>query len=585
MNNIKVKFSVTGLVLCLLFLSCGTEDNNTAKEAESAPKGVSVVDNMEEVIRDYMSESMAKNDTPQFSVKDLEVSIKKLSSDEFEGRGPASKGETLTINFLATELKKAGLAPGVGDSFFQEVPLVSITTTPETDFTVKSKDKVLSLKNGEDVVLWTKRVSEKESLSNSDLVFVGYGAVAPEYGWNDYAGVDMKGKTAVILVNDPGYATQNADLFNGNAMTYYGRWTYKYEEAARQGAAGAIIVHEEGAAGYPWEVVSGSWTGPQFDLVAADKNMSRVAIEGWIQKAQAEKVFSAAGFDYQDLKKQAMQKGFKPVALNAKGSAAISNELNQSVSKNVVGILPGSKYPDEYVLYMAHWDHLGMDAELHAKTGDGIYNGAVDNASGTAAVLEIAKAFANAEKKPERSIVVLFVTAEEQGLLGSKHYATNPTYPLAQTAAGFNMDGLNMIGKTSDISVVGYGNSELEDYLKVAADKQGRTLKPGSSPEKGYFYRSDHFSFAKVGVPVLYAESGSSYIGKEEGYGEAAAKDYTSNRYHKVADEFESDWDYSGAIEDMEMLYDIGTTIANERTFPNWYEGNEFRSIRDESRK
>ncbi len=523
--------------------------------------------------------------TSLFSKEVLETSIKILSSDEYEGRGPASKGETLTINYLANELKKAGVSPGAGDSYFQEVPLVSITTTPESDFVIKANDKKMSLEFGPDAVLWTKRVSEKESITDSELVFVGYGVVAPEYDWNDYAGIDMQGKTAVILVNDPGYATQDANLFNGNAMTYYGRWTYKYEEAARQGAAGAIIVHEEGAAGYPWEVVSGSWTGPQFDLIAADKNMSRASIEGWIQKAQAEEIFSAAGFDYENLKNQAKAKGFKPVSLNATASAAISNKLEESVSQNVVGIVPGSKYPDEYILYMAHWDHLGKDSELHATSGDGIYNGAVDNASGTAAILEIAKAFASAEKKPERSVVALFVTAEEQGLLGSKHYATNPIYPLAKTAAGFNMDGLNMIGRTSDISVVGYGNSELEDYLKVAADKQGRVLKPGSSPEKGYFYRSDHFSFAKVGVPVLYAESGSDYIGKEEGYGEAIAKDYVSNRYHKVGDEFDPNWDYSGAIEDMEMLYEIGTTIANERSFPNWYEGNEFRSIRDESRK
>ena len=570
---------ICAVVSVSLFLGIsGCSESKSVEPAEMKEKAAVEKPMLKEVIQETKESSL-------FSVDALEASIKLLSSDEYEGRGPASKGETLTINYLADELKKAGLTPGAGESYFQEVPLVSISTTPESDLVVKTSDTEMSLQFGADAVLWTKRVSEKESIVNSELVFVGYGVVAPEYDWNDYAGVDMKGKTAVILVNDPGYATQDANLFNGNAMTYYGRRTYKYEEAARQGAAGAIIVHEEGAAGYPWEVVSGSWTGPQFDLIAADKNMSRASIEGWIQKAQAEKIFSAAGFDYLVLKNQAMQKGFKPLSLNATASAAISNKLEQSVSQNVVGILPGSKYPDEYVLYMAHWDHLGKDSELHASTGDGIYNGAVDNASGTAAILEIAKAFASAEKKPERSIVALFVTAEEQGLLGSKHYATNPIYPLDKTAAGFNMDGLNMIGRTSDVSVVGYGNSQLEDYLKVAADKQGRILKPGSSPEKGYFYRSDHFSFAKVGVPVLYAESGSSYIGKEEGYGEALAKDYISNRYHKVADEFEDNWDYSGAIEDMEMLYQIGNTIANERSFPNWYEGNEFRSIRDESRK
>ena len=574
--NIK-KLSAVFTASLLLSVSACSENKSTEQTAmqDKAPAEKPV---LKEVIQKTESTSL-------FSVDALETSIKLLASDEFEGRGPASKGETLTINYLADELKKAGLAPGAGDSYFQEVPLVSITTSTDAKFEVVHEGQVLDMQNLEDYILWSKRVSEKEVLESSDLVFVGYGVVAPEYNWNDYAGLDMQGKTAVILVNDPGYGTQNSELFNGNAMTYYGRWTYKYEEAARQGAAGAIIVHEESAAGYPWAVVSGSWSGPQFDLVAADKNMSRVAIEGWMQKAKAEELIAAAGLSFTELKKSALSNAFKPIPLGLKVNATINNTLKQSVSNNVVGILPGSKYPDEYVIYMAHWDHLGIDSELHASTGDGIYNGAVDNASGTAAILEIAKAFASTEQKPERSIVALFVTAEEQGLLGSKHYATNPIYPLAQTAAGFNMDGLNMIGRTSDISVVGYGNSELEDYLKVAADKQNRVLKPGSSPEKGFFYRSDHFSFAKVGVPVLYAEGGSAYIGKEEGYGEALAKDYISNRYHKVADEFESNWDYSGAIEDMEMLYEIGKTIANERSFPNWYEGNEFRSIRDESRK
>jgi len=575
MMNLKKMSTVITASLLLSLLACSEKSpqEHVAKQDAAVAKRA-----FKEAEQKPVSSSI-------FSVESLEASIKLLSSDEFEGRGPASKGETLTVNYLAEELKKSGLAPGAGDSYFQEVPLVSITTATDAKFEIKSKDQILEMQNLEDYILWTKRVSEKETLKESELVFVGYGVVAPEYNWNDYAGLDMRGKTAVILVNDPGYGTQNPNLFNGNAMTYYGRWTYKYEEAARQGAAGAIIIHEENAAGYPWAVVSGSWSGPQFDLVAADKNMSRVAIEGWVQKPQAEKVITEAGFDFAQLKKSAMSNTFKPVPLGLKLNAEISNSLEQSVSSNVVGILPGSKYPNEYVLYMAHWDHLGKDSELHASSGDGIYNGAVDNASGTAAILEIAKAFANSEKKPERSIVALFVTAEEQGLLGSKHYATNPIYPLAQTAAGFNMDGLNMIGKTSDISVVGYGNSELEDYLKIAADKQGRKLVPGSSPEKGYFYRSDHFSFAKVGVPVLYAESGSAYIGKEKGFGEAAAKDYVSNRYHKVKDEFDADWDYSGALEDMEMLYEIGNTIANERSFPNWYEGNEFRSIRDESRR
>ena len=523
--------------------------------------------------------------TSRFSAATLAENIKIFSSDEFEGRSPASKGETLTINFLADQLKQIGFAPGNGDSYFQEVPLVSITTSPDAALAISVKGQELSLKYGNDMIVWSKRVSEKEVLNNSDMVFVGYGIVAPEYNWNDYAGIDMKGKTALILVNDPGYATQNTDLFNGNAMTYYGRWTYKYEEAARQGAAGAIIIHQEDAAGYPWEVVSGSWSGAKFDLVAKDKNMSRVAVEGWMQDVQADKLFSVAGYNLADLKKQAMTQGFKPVSLGASVNTKIQNALKQSVSNNVIGILPGSTHPDEYLVYMAHWDHLGKDDELHAKTGDGIYNGASDNASGTAAIIEIANAVGKLKTKPERSIVILFVTAEEQGLLGSKHYATNPIYPLAQTAAGFNLDRFNVYGRTSNISVVGYGNSELEDYLKSAIDKQNRTMKQEPNPEKGFFYRSDQFSFAKMGVPVLYVKTGNRFIGKSVDYGNNIENDYIANRYHKVGDEFDPDWDFSGALEDMELLYEIGHTIANERTFPNWYKGNEFRSIRDESRK
>lgn len=565
-------------------MACGAKNDKLDYAVDTSVDPIAEVDTLSELITEEITDAM-HDSASRFSAEDLKTSIKLMSSDEFEGRGPASKGEELTINYLMAGLQKAGYAPGNGESYFQEVPLIAITTAADANFTVTAGDESLAMKFGDDVTLWSKRVSARESLNNSDLVFVGYGVVAPEYGWNDYAGIDMQGKTAVILVNDPGYATQDPDLFNGNAMTYYGRWTYKYEEAARQGASGAIIIHTEDAAGYPWAVVSGSWTGPQFGLVAADKNMSRVSIEGWIQDAQAEKIFAAAGQDLDALKQQAIQKGFNPIPLSAKVNASINNTFEQTVSNNVVGILEGSKYPDEYIVYMAHWDHLGKDNELHAKTGDGIYNGALDNASGTAAVLEIAKAYSDLETRPERSIVILFVAAEEQGLLGSSHYASNPIYPLAKTAAGFNMDGINLHGRTSNITVIGLGNSELENYLKAAADKQDRVLEREPNPEKGYFYRSDHFSFAKVGVPVLYAESGNDYIGKPEGYGDKIAKDYVSNRYHKVGDEFQEDWDYSGALEDMELLFNIGHTIANERTFPNWFEGNEFRSIRDESRK
>ncbi len=524
---------------------------------------------------------------PTFSVERLAENIKTLSSDEFEGRQPASAGETKTINFLRDKFTEIGLKPGNGDSFFQPVPLVEITADPDITLSVDTPKGKIELAYDTDMMVWTKRVTDNVALENSELVFVGYGIVAPEYDWNDYSGVDVKGKTAVILVNDPGFATQDDTVFNGNAMTYYGRWTYKFEEAARQGAAGAIIVHEDAAAGYPWAVVSGSWSGPQFDLVADDNNASRAAVEGWITLDAAKRLFDAAGMNYEEAKQEALSAEFMPRSMGLTASATIKNTTRESTSNNVIAVLPGTSRPEETIFYTAHWDHLGnkKDGEGEGETtGDQIYNGAVDNATGIAALLELARAFKSLPTPPQRSIAFLAVTAEESGLLGSRFYGENPLYPLATTVAAINMDAMNVLGKTHDITVIGLGSSELENYLKEEADIQSRVLKPEPTPEKGYFYRSDHFNFSKRGVPVLYAEGGTDFVDHDAEWGQAQLNDYTANRYHKPGDEYDESWDLSGMVEDIALYFAVGNRLANETTFPNWFEGNEFRQIRDESR-
>ncbi len=518
---------------------------------------------------------------PPFLVDTYVRHIRTLSSDEFEGRSPNSAGETKTINYLQGEFKKLGVEPGNGDSFFQDVPLVSMIATPQPLVISKDGEQLRELQVGPDTVLWTKRVTESAELTDSELVFVGYGAVAPEYNWNDYEGIDMTGKTAVILVNDPGYATQDPELFNGNAMTYYGRWTYKFEEAARQGAAGALVIHETAPAAYGWDVVEGSWTGAQHDLVTADRNMGRAAIEGWITNSQADAILQAGGIDYASAKEMALKDDFRPVPLGVTASTSLTNSIRTANSKNVIGMIKGSERPDEVVLYMAHWDHLGQDESLQ---DDQIYNGAVDNATGTAGLLMIAEAFMKAEKKPERSTVFIAVTAEESGLLGSKHYGENPVFPLNKTIAGINMDALSVAGRAKDVAVVGFGNSELEDYLREAAAAQDRVIVPEPTPEKGYFYRSDHLMLAKQGVPMLYAKSGQDLREGGAAAGKAADDDYRQLRYHRPADEYDPSWfKVDGAMEDLELYYVIGNRIANEEDYVNWYDGNEFKAIRDAS--
>ena len=508
----------------------------------------------------------------------LAGNIKILASDEFEGRAPASAGEEKTINFLKTEFERLGLKPGNGDSYFQDVKMVEIAASPDAVMTVMTPDGALNLKYGPDFMGWTKRVQEQVSVTDSDMIFVGYGVNAPEYDWNDYEGVDVKGKTVVVLVNDPGFATQNPDLFTGNAMTYYGRWTYKYEEAARQGAEAVIIVHETAPAAYPWAVVEGSWSGPLFSLESPDGNMSRVALETWIQGSQMAKIFVAAGYDYQEMTKRAATRDFKAVPLKSKMSLALENKIRHVVSRNVAAVLPGSDRADEYIIHMSHWDHFGRDASLE---GDQIYNGAADNASGTAGLIELANAYVSGVRQPRRSVMFMAVTAEEQGLLGSAYYSKNPLAPLHKTVAAINIDVLPYHGKTHDITIVGYGNSELDDYVDRAVRKQKRIANPDPEPEKGGFYRSDHFSLSKEGVPALYFEGGVNHVTHGRDWMLAQIADYTANRYHKPSDEYSEDWDLSGAAQDLKLIYRIGLQLAQEDSFPNWRDGNEFKAKRD----
>lgn len=512
------------------------------------------------------------------NIEELARDVQILSSDDFEGRFPASPGEEKTITFLKGEFEKVGLEPGNGDSYFQEVPLVEITSVPQSDLVVTDGKKTLAFGFEDDFVGLTLRVQEKVTVENSDMIFVGYGIVAPEYGWNDYEGIDAKGKTVVMLVNDPGFATQDPELFNGRAMTYYGRWTYKYEEAARQGATCAIIVHETEPAAYGWGVVQNGWTGPNFNLVTEDGNASRCAVESWVTLDTARKIFETAGESYDELKKAAEKPGFRSVPLGLKASLTMENKIRNAVSHNVIGLLPGSTRADEYIIYTAHWDHFGKNPELE---GDQIFNGALDNATGTAALIELAEAFQKLGSPPQRSILFLSVTCEEQGLLGSEYYATHPLYPLTKTVAVINLESLNIYGKMKDIRIIGFGQSELDEYVKAYAAEVGRVVLPNPTPEKGSFFRSDHFPFAKQGVPALYAGSGVQHVEKGEAWGLEQREKYTAEKYHKPSDEFGPDWDLSGMLDDLHMYFMIGYRLSMEDTFPQWNEGSEFKLKRD----
>ena len=522
-------------------------------------------------------------DSDLISSADLGRRIERLASDEFEGRAPSTKGGKAASQYIADEMKAAGLTPmGKDGSFFQPVTLTEATALPSSTLSItKDGSPLIEADQLSNVVYWSKRLNETVTARDSDLVFVGYGVVAPEFGWNDYAGIDVKGKTVVMLVNDPGFATKDESLFKGNSMTYYGRWTYKFEEAGRQGAAAAIVVHQTEPASYGWDVVSGSWTGAQYDLERPDLGASRTAIEGWVHIDSARELF--AGYDMEAEFNKAATPEFKPFAMEGlKLNATLNQEVKTTQSRNVAGAIKGTARPDEYVLYMAHWDHLGINPSLQGP--DKIYNGAVDNATGTAAIMEIAEAFAM-KGAPERSALFVAVTAEESGLLGSAYYAEDPIVPLAQTVAGVNIDAMLPVGKTKDFQVIGHGASELEDRLKVETDKRGMYIVPDDRPQAGFYYRSDHISLAKKGVPMLYSKNGNDHVTKGMTYGEDFAKEYTKERYHKPSDEYDNSWDLSGIEQASHLLFDLGYNLANSSDWPNWYEGTEFRALRDEMRK
>ena len=566
------KFMLWGFTAsALMFLSaCG---NNAEKSQEEAPSPTADNEPTEEVDAGPGAISGA----------DLARHIGILASDEFEGRAPTTPGGEKAREYIAGEYQRLGLEP-IDGSYFQSVPMVESTLdASQSYFRVDINGAVRQLGYKSESVFWTKRVEENVSFENSEMVFVGYGVIAPEYGWNDYEGVDVAGKTVVMLVNDPGFATQDPDLFNGNAMTYYGRWTYKYEEAARQGAAAAIVIHDTAPAAYGWGVVEGSWSGPQLDLQRPDNGASRVIAEGWITNEVARELLTAAHLDLDVLQEQAVTGDFRSVTMSGlTASGNLTQTIRRSEDANVIGVLPGAENPDEYVLYMGHWDHLGVNPTQEGE--DKIFNGAVDNATGIAAMLEIAERFANNEERPARSILFAAVTAEESGLLGSAYMAEDPPVPLAQIVGGINIDAVLPSPPAKDIIVVGYGASELEDILKTAAETHDRYLRPDAEPEKGYFYRSDHISFAKKGVPMLYADSGIDLREGGEEAGRKFGEDYTANRYHAPSDEYHDSWDMTGITDTVEVLYETGAAIAYSDDWPNWYEGNEFRALRDAQR-
>ncbi|TKB45858.1 M28 family metallopeptidase [Thalassotalea mangrovi] len=507
------------------------------------------------------------------SDKALHQHVKILASEEFGGRLPTSPGEQKTMDYLTEHFKKAGFQGGFNGSFLQPVELTEITADADMELTVKGKGQTLTFNYVDDMVLGTSRVSAKESIVDSDIVFVGYGINAPEYQWNDYKDLDVTGKTVVMLVNDPGFETQNPHLFTGSAMTYYGRWTYKYEEASRQGAAAAIIIHETAPASYPWSVVTNGWTGPQYGLYREDKNMGRVGLEGWLTRDTAVKLFAQAGLNFDEYKKKALQGPIaKPLGLTA--SATVKSSLKRSTSNNFIATLPGSETPDEQILLTGHWDHIGTDESLE---GDQTYNGAHDNATGIGGMIEIAKAFGSLDKAPKRSITVIATTAEEQGLLGSRYYAQNPAYPLDKTVAVFNLDSLNILGQTKDMIVRGMGKSEVEDYLATAAAKQNRKLVKETNPAAGSYYRSDHFNFAKQGVPAVFAGGGTVPINDEVAEYREKVLPEMRRCYHQLCDEYDSSWDLRGAIEDLQLTFDAMFNVANSKDWPKWSKTSEFQ--------
>jgi Zn-dependent M28 family amino/carboxypeptidase len=514
--------------------------------------------------------------------------IKVLASDDFEGRGPGSPGEEKTVAYLTAQFQKMGLKPGNPDgTFVQNVPLIGFQAKQVTG-AFQAGSHTISLAFPNDFVAVSRRLADEVKVEKSDVVFVGYGVVAPEYGWDDYKGLDVRGKTLIMLVNDPPVADPkdpsrlDPAFFKGRAMTYYGRWTYKYEIASEKGAAAAILVHETGPAGYPFEVVKGSWSRENFDIAQPPVGQapSRVAVEGWITFEKAKELFQASGRDFDASKKAAARPDFRPESLMSSAQFQVTNALREVKSRNVIAKIEGSDpaLKNEYVIYTAHWDHLGRDPEMK---GDQIFNGAADNASGVASILEIAHALIQARPAPKRSMLFLAVTAEEKGLLGAKYYATHPLYPLARTLADINLDVINLWGPTKDIISIGMGNSTLDDLLIEVAQAQGRTVGPDADPEKGYYFRSDHFEFAKQGVPALDPKGGRQYVGKSADFGKRKQDEYTAKDYHKVSDEVKADWDLAGAAQDLRLLGELGYRIAQGVRYPEWKADSEFRARRE----
>lgn len=499
--------------------------------------------------------------------------VSTLASDDFMGRKPFTKGDTLTVEYIKGEFEKLGLAPGNGDSFYQEVPMVEILSKPSNSkLNFIGTDGNISAEFLDDYVIGSRKLKDNISVTESELIFVGFGIVAPEFDWNDYEGLDVRGKTVVAMVSDPGHYDKS--LFKADTMTYYGRWKYKYEEAARQGATGILLIHDTKPASYGWNVVRNGWSGPQLELIPDDEGDSFSDFEGWVTNDIAKQLFAIGGLDY-SITEEAKKPGFKAIPMNVTTSVSIDNSFRKSTSNNVIAKIEGSKRPDEVIIYTAHWDHLGIGDPIN---GDSIFNGAIDNAAGVAALFEIAKAFQNVKVQPERSIIFLAVTAEEEGLLGSKYYSENPIYAINKTVANLNMDAFSPIGATKDVSIVGIGQSELEDYVEKSAHKMGRTVKGESNPTTGGFYRSDHFNFVKQGVPGLFMGSGEEYIniGEEE---LAEKKKAFEGRYHNVTDELDENWSFEGIVNDAKLFFDIGYTLSMEKTFPQFKEKSEFREI------
>lgn len=526
----------------------------------------------------FACQTSSEPSVPEISEESLRTHIEVLSSDDFQGRKPFTEGEIKTVNYLVDQFKSYGLEPGNGDSYTQDVPMVELTAKPSDIMTIEGNGKKVELQVLDEFVAYTEQVVEQTSIEASELVFAGYGVVAPEYNWNDYEGLDVKGKTVVVLVNDPGFASGDSTFFKGETMTYYGRWTYKYEEAARQGAAGCLIIHETVPAGYGWSVVRNSWSGASLYLDQTG-GTHQPNILGWITRDAAIKIFEASDVDMKNYAVKSRSEDFQAVSLGMNASVSVENEIKRDQSRNVVARITGSENPDEYIIYSAHWDHLGIGQEI---AGDSIYNGAHDNASGTATLLGIAEAMAKMPQ-PKRSVVFLAVTAEEQGLLGSKHYAQNPIYPPAKTVANINMDGITTWGKMKDLTVVGYGQSELEDIAAEIAVKQGRYIIPDPDPGKGYFFRSDHFQFAKVGIPALYASGSYEHMTKGVEYIDSLNRVYLTTQYHRPQDEYQPDfWTFDGMALDGALMMEVGLSVANSNEWPKWKEGSEFKAIREQ---